>query len=98
MSNSSLVNHINLSPNHSGLRNHKIDTITIHHTAGNLSVETCGKVFQPRSRQASSNYGVASKGRVGMYVEEKNRFWCSSNPANDNRAITIEVINDQIQA
>ncbi|HEM4119387.1 lysozyme [Streptococcus suis] len=96
MSNSPLVNHINLSPNHSGLRNHKIDTITIHHMAGNLSVETCGKVFQPRSRQASSNYGVDSKGRVGMYVEEKNRSWCSSNPANDNRAITIEVANDQI--
>ncbi|HEL1761108.1 TPA: N-acetylmuramoyl-L-alanine amidase [Streptococcus suis] len=96
MSNSPLVNHINLSPNHSGLRNHKIDTITIHHMAGNLSVETCGKVFEPRSRQASSNYGVDSKGRVGMYVEEKNRSWCSSNPANDNRAITIEVANDQI--
>lgn len=63
--------------------------------AGDLSVETCGEVFYPKSRQASSNYGVDSKGRVGMYVEEKNRSWCSSSPENDHRAITIEVANDE---
>ncbi|MFM1524750.1 MULTISPECIES: N-acetylmuramoyl-L-alanine amidase [Helcococcus] len=95
MSNSSLVNYVKLSPNHSGLRKNKIDTITIHHMAGNLSVETCGEVFYPRSREASSNYGVDSKGRVGMYVEEKNRSWCSSSPENDHRAVTIEVANDE---
>lgn len=96
MSNSSLVNYVRLSPNHSGRRNHNIDTITIHHMAGNLSVETCGSVFAPSSRGASSNYGVDSNGRVGMYVEECNRSWCSSSSANDNRAVTIEVANDQI--
>ncbi len=96
MSNSRLVNYTRLSPNHSGRRNHKIDTITIHHMAGNLSVETCGSVFAPRSRGASSNYGIDSNGRVGMYVEECNRSWCSSSSANDNRAVTIEVANDQI--
>lgn len=96
MSNSSLVNYVKLSPNHSGQRNHKIDTITIHHMAGNLSVETCGNVFFPVERQASSNYAVDSNGRVGMYVEEHNRSWCSSNPANDHRAVTIEVANDEI--
>jgi hypothetical protein len=29
-----------------------------------------------------------------MYVEEKNRSWCSSNATNDHQAITIEVAND----
>lgn len=29
-----------------------------------------------------------------MYVEEKDRSWCSSNSANDNRAITIECASD----
>lgn len=96
MSNSSLVNYTRLSPNCSKPRNHAIDTITIHHMAGNLSVETCGSVFAPSSRQASSNYGIGSDGRVGMYVEECNRSWCSSNSANDNRAVTIEVANDEI--
>jgi N-acetyl-anhydromuramyl-L-alanine amidase AmpD len=64
--------------------------------AGNLSVETCGNVFAPTSRQASSNYGIGSDGRVGMYVEEKNRAWTSSSSANDDQAVTIEVANDQI--
>ncbi|TFU29384.1 N-acetylmuramoyl-L-alanine amidase [Streptococcus acidominimus] len=64
--------------------------------AGNLSVETCGNVFASVSRQASSNYAVDSRGRVGMYVKECNRSWCSSSPANDHRAITIEVANDEI--
>lgn len=30
-----------------------------------------------------------------MYVEEKNRSWCSSSANNDNQAITIEVSNSQ---
>ena len=91
---SKLVDYVKISPNKTSPRNHKIDTITIHCMAGNLSIETCANVFAPRSRQASSNYGVGSDGRIGCYVDEKDRSWCSSNKANDNRAITIEVAND----
>ena len=94
MSNSALVNYTRISPNKNAPRNHAIDTITIHCMAGQLSVETCGNVFAPTSRQASSNYGIGPDGRVGLYVEEKDRSWCSSNSANDNRAITIEVASD----
>lgn len=94
MSNSSLVNYTAISSNSSNPRNNKIKKITIHHMAGNLSVETCGRVFNGKNRQASSNYGIGSDGRVGMYVEEKNRAWTSSSPSNDNQAITIEVAND----
>ena len=93
MSNSSLVNYTKLSPNKS-TRQGKISKITIHHTAGVINVESLGNVFQPKSRQASSNYGVDSDGRVGMYVEEKDRAWTSSNAANDHVAVTIEVSND----
>lgn len=96
MSNSSLVNYTKISPNRSAPRNQPISKITVHHMAGNLSVETCGNVFAPSSRQASSNYGIGSDGRVGMYVEEKDRSWASSSSWNDNRAVTIEVANDQI--
>lgn len=92
--NSPLVNYTKLSPNHSGLRNHAIDTITIHCVVGQCSVETIGNVFAPVSRQASSNYGIGPDGRVGMYVEEKNRSWCTSSAYNDHRAITIEVASD----
>lgn len=92
--NSPLVSYTKLSPNHSGLRKHAIDTITIHCVVGQCSVETLGNIFAPASRQASSNYGVGKDGRIGMYVEEKNRSWCTSSSANDNRAITIEVASD----
>lgn len=94
MSNSTLVNYTKISPNKTSPRNHKIDTITIHCVVGQCSVETLGNIFAPTSKQASSNYGVGVDGRIGMYVEEKDRSWCSSNAANDNRAITIEVASD----
>nr|UVY59775.1 MAG: N-acetylmuramoyl-L-alanine amidase [Bacteriophage sp.] len=94
MSNSPLVSYTKISPNKSSPRNHKIDTVTIHCVVGQCSVETLGNVFVPTSRQASSNYGIGYDGRIGMYVEEKDRSWCSSNAANDNRAITIEVASD----
>lgn len=93
-SNSPLVNYTKLSPNKTSPRNHSIDTITIHCMAGNLTVESCGNVFAPATRKASSNYGIDSNGRIGLYVEEQDRSWCSSNAANDNRAVTIEVAND----
>ena len=96
MSNSKLVSYTKLSPNCNKPRNHAIDKITIHHMAGNLTVEQCGAVFAPSSRQASSNYGIGTDGRVGLYVDEANRSWCSSNGANDHRAVTIEVANDEI--
>lgn len=92
--NSSLINYTRISPNKTSPRNHRIDTITIHCMAGNLSVEACGNVFAPASRKASSNYGIGSDGRIALYVDEKDRSWCSSNAANDNRAVTIEVAND----
>lgn len=92
--NSPLVSYTKLSPNHSGQRNHAIDTITIHCVVGQCSVETLGNVFAPVSRQASSNYGIGYDGRIGMYVEEKNRSWCTSSASNDHRAITIEVASD----
>lgn len=92
--NSPLVAYTKISPNRTKNRNHAIDTITIHCVVGQCSVESLGEVFAPESRQASSNYGVGVDGRIGMYCEEKDRSWCSSNAANDHRAITIEVASD----
>lgn len=91
MRNSKLVNYTKLTPHCTKNRKHKIDTITIHHMAGNITVETCGQVFQ--TRQASTNYGVDGRGRVGLYVDEGDRAWSTANPANDNRAVNIEVAN-----
>jgi len=94
MSNSPLVSYTKLSPNHSGQRTHTIDRITPHCVVGQCSVETLGNIFAPTSRQASCQYGIGVDGRVGMYVEEKNRSWCSSSNENDQRAVTIECASD----
>ena len=92
--NSKLVNYTRISPNRSVNRNHKIDTISIHCVVGQCSVETLGSIFASSSKEASSNYGIGYDGRIGMYVEEKDRSWCTSSSSNDNRAITIEVASD----
>ena len=95
--NSPLVTYTCLSPNHSGQRTHSIDRITPHCVVGQCTVETLGNIFLPTSRQASCNYGIGLDGKVGMYVEEKNRSWCSSSNANDQRAITIECASDKTE-
>ena len=93
--NSPLVSYTKISPNKTSGRNHSIDTITIHCVVGQLTVETMGDWFAKTTTKASSNYGVGKDGKIGLYVEEKDRSWCTSSSANDNRAITIEVACDK---
>lgn len=90
--NSPLVDYTQISPHRGNRNGHVIDTITIHCAAAQAAVETLGRLFQ--TKQASANYGIGADGRVGMYVEEKDRSWCTSNNANDARAVTIEVACD----
>ena len=92
--NSPMVAYTKLSPNHSGQRTHSIDRITPHCVVGQCTAEGLGEWFEKASTKASSNYGIDKDGRVGLYVEEKNRSWCSSSNANDQRAITIECASD----
>lgn len=95
MSNSKLVSCKMISPNKDSPRNHTIDTITIHCVVGQLTAEGLGAIFSKADKEASSNYGVDRDGRIGLYVEEKDRSWCTSSASNDNRAITIEVASDE---
>ena len=94
VTNSPLVAYTKLSPNNSGQRTKGIDRITPHCTEGQVTVERLGDWFSKTSTKASSNYGIDRNGRVGLYVEEKDRSWCSSNAANDQRAVTIECASD----
>lgn len=95
MSNSSLVDFRDYSPNHSGTRKHPITKIAIHHTAGVLTAARIGNVFKSTSRQASCNYGVGSDGKIILVVDECNRAWTTSSSWCDNRAVTIETSNSQ---
>ena len=92
--NSSLVTYKKLSPNHSGTRTHEIDTITIHCIVGQWTAKQGCDYFASTDRSASCNYIVGKDGSIGLCVEEKNRSWCSSNAANDQRAVTIETASD----
>lgn len=95
MSNSKYVTYTKLSPNCS-TRTAPISKITIHHMAVvNGTLSGMGDWFSRSSTQASSNYGIDSKGNVALYVDESKRSWCSSNSANDNVAVTIEVANSK---
>ena len=94
MSNSKLAVVNMPSPNHSGPKNHAIDRISPHCVVGQCTAETLGAWFERASTKASSNYGIDKDGRIGLYVDEANRSWCTSSSANDNRAITIECASD----
>lgn len=105
MSNSALVSYQAISPNRTPNRNHKIDTITPHCYVGNVTLARMAKGFLDPTKKAAPNYGISFDGKIGLFVPEADRSWCSSNAANDHRAITIEcassnlypyVVNDQV--
>lgn len=95
--NSPLVAFTLLSPNHSEQRTKRIDRISPHCVVGQCTAEGLGDWFHRPSTQASSNYGIDKDGRVGMYVEEKNRSWCTSSNENDQRAVTIECASGKVE-
>lgn len=92
--NSPLVTYTNITKNKTENRNHEIDTITIHCYVGQVTAKQGCDMFAKTDRQVSSNYVVGKDGSIGLSVDEKDRSWCSSNSANDHRAITIEVASD----
>lgn len=71
----------------------KIQEVTIHHMAGNLSVEGNGAMWQQAGKQVSSHYGV-NLDKIGGYVDENDTAYCNGNSDANKRAITIEVAND----
>lgn len=94
--NSPLIEYVYLSPNADFPREDEIRKITIHHMAGDMTLEELGETFSQQDRGASTNYAVDSQGRVGLYVEEADQSWASRSPENDAQAVTIEVANDEI--
>lgn len=94
MSNSPLVDFTQLSPNHSGKRKHPISRITPHCYVGQVTVERMGRGFANPDKKASSNYGIGLDGRVGLFVDEDNRSWCSSSESNDQLSVTIEIASE----
>lgn len=92
MSNSTLRKYIHIVGNYSDRQGNGVSRIIIHHMAGNLSLETLGKVME--SRQSSATYGIDVNGDIGQYVDEAYRPWTSSSWDADKNAVTIEVANN----
>lgn len=88
---STLVSYVKISPHKNSPRKYKIVSFAIHVMAGNLSLESCGQLFQ--TRESSSQYGIDTKGRIACYCDENDRAWTTSSGAVDHRAITIEIAN-----
>lgn len=96
MSNSSLVNTTvwcaegNYTHGRSG-RN--IEMVALHHMAGVLSAEQCGRIFQQAGRGASANYGIGKDGEIGLYVDEYNTAWANANWDSNCKSVSIELSN-----
>lgn len=87
-----LTNNIGYPDGTKGRGGAKIDKIFVHHMAGILTAEQCGRVF--KSRAASAHYGIDSKGRVGQYVLEEDTAWHCASRSYNQRSIGIELSND----
>ena len=94
MSNSPLVEFTLISPNQSSRNGEKIRGIAIHCVVGQCDIENLGALFYNPNLEASSNYGIDRKGRVGMFVEESRRAWTTSSYYVDQKCVTIEVASD----
>lgn len=76
-----------------GRAGNKVKKITIHHMAGVLSAEACGKIFQRAGRGGSSHYGIGKDGDIANYVDENNTAWTDSNWVSNTTSVTIENSN-----
>ncbi len=52
--------------------------------------------LQAQAGKQARATGLTATETMGLYVDEANRSWASASPWNDNRAVTIEVANDEI--
>lgn len=79
-----------------GRSGRSIEAITIHHMAGVLTAEQCGKIFQQVGRYGSSHYGIGNDGKIASYVDEENTAWTNSNWDSNCKSVTIETSNSEI--
>ena len=73
-----------------GRSGRKIEQICLHHMAGRLTAEQCGRIFQAKGRYGSSHYGVGYDGSIANYVNEEDTAWTNSNWDSNCKSVTIE--------
>lgn len=93
MGNSPLATYRHNDADTYGKRTHKIDTVSIHCFVGQVTGRRGADALCEKA-EASANYIVGYDGTVAVNVDEDKASVCTSNKANDNRAVTIEVACD----
>ena len=96
MTNSNLINYTHITNKRNGRAGNPIRKIIIHHCAGVMTVQGMAATIDNPNREMSCNYCVDKDGRVGLYVPEEYRSWCSSGWEADKDSITIETSNDRV--
>lgn len=74
-------------------RERGITRITIHHMAGVMSSNDCGRVFQNPETSASAHYGIGVNGDIAAYVDESNTAWSDGYWDSNAQTISIETSN-----
>ena len=91
---SKLATYTNLANNYGGRRLYPVTKISIHHMAGRMTARQCADYFSRTDRIASSNYTIGWDGSIALSVPEEYRAYTTSSSWCDERAITIEVSNE----
>jgi len=73
-------------------RNGSIQGVTIHHMAGDLSIDDCYRVWT--NAEASAHYAVQADGTVGQLVNDWDTAWACGHDWANNNTISIEHAND----
>lgn len=94
MTKSKLATYENLANNYGGKRLYPVTKISIHHMAGKMTARQCADYFARTDRIASSNYTIGWDGSIALSVPEEYRAYTTSSSWCDERAITIEVSNE----
>lgn len=94
MTKSKLATYTNIANNYGNRRLYKVSKIAIHHMAGKMTAKQCADYFARTDRIASSNYTIGWDGSIALSVDEDYRAYTTSSSWCDERAITIEVSNE----
>ena len=79
-------------------RTAKIDSIAIQCCCSNMTINALGDAFKNESNKTSTNYGIDSKGKIAVYVDEDDAAWGMSNSAINNRCVSIMMASSTDQA
>lgn len=90
---STLVKYLGSGSEKRFVRTKPISRITVHQTAGVVSLDGLNAIINDARRDVSWHYGIDVNGTIGKFMSEQYATYSSNNTENDNVAINIIVSN-----